>query len=104
MRTKTVLSCTAIAAVLVASAWACGPRGSTTTHAQAASQTPKAQPAPQAPRIPPEIGASEKTPPATPHGATRTEKDLLGEKAVPANAYYGVQTTRALENFQISGI
>jgi aspartate ammonia-lyase len=32
------------------------------------------------------------------------EKDLLGEKAVPADAYYGVQTARALENFQISGV
>ena len=37
-------------------------------------------------------------------GPTRTEHDLLGEKQVPADAYYGVQTTRALENFQISGI
>ena len=36
-------------------------------------------------------------------GPTRTERDLLGEKQVPANAYYGVQTVRALENFQISG-
>jgi aspartate ammonia-lyase len=36
--------------------------------------------------------------------ATRTEHDLLGEKAVPADAYYGVQTARALENFQISGV
>jgi aspartate ammonia-lyase len=35
---------------------------------------------------------------------TRTEKDLLGEKQVPADAYYGVQTLRALENFQISGV
>ncbi len=35
---------------------------------------------------------------------TRMEKDLLGEKAVPANAYYGVQTARALENFQISSV
>ncbi len=34
----------------------------------------------------------------------RVEKDLLGPKEVPANAYYGVQTARALENFQISGI
>lgn len=34
----------------------------------------------------------------------RTEKDLLGEKQVPADAYYGVQTARALENFQISGL
>lgn len=35
--------------------------------------------------------------------AMRMEHDLLGEKAVPANAYYGVETARALENFQISG-
>jgi len=36
--------------------------------------------------------------------ATRTEHDLLGDKQVRADAYYGVQTARALENFQISGI
>jgi aspartate ammonia-lyase len=35
---------------------------------------------------------------------SRTERDLLGEKQVPADAYYGVQTARALENFQISGV
>jgi aspartate ammonia-lyase len=34
----------------------------------------------------------------------RVEKDLLGEKQIPADAYYGVQTARALENFRISGI
>src|SRR3954454_11159134 len=34
----------------------------------------------------------------------RMEKDLLGQKEVPGNAYYGVQTARALENFQLSGI
>src|SRR5437868_10494145 len=34
----------------------------------------------------------------------RIEKDLLGEKEIPANAYYGVQTARALENFQLSGV
>src|SRR5262245_1884639 len=34
---------------------------------------------------------------------TRTEKDLLGEMQIPADAYYGVQTARALENFQLSG-
>src|SRR4030095_14610315 len=34
----------------------------------------------------------------------RIEKDLLGEKYIPNNAYYGVQTLRALENFQISGV
>jgi aspartate ammonia-lyase len=36
--------------------------------------------------------------------ATRLEHDLLGDKAVPAEAYYGVQTARALENFRISGV
>jgi len=35
---------------------------------------------------------------------TRLEHDLLGEREVPANAYYGVHTLRALENFSISGI
>lgn len=39
-----------------------------------------------------------------PAGRTRTERDLLGEKAVPADAYYGVQTARAMENFSISGV
>ena len=34
----------------------------------------------------------------------RVEKDLLGQKEIPASAYYGVQTARALENFQISDI
>lgn len=34
----------------------------------------------------------------------RVEKDLLGEKKVPAEAYYGIHTLRAMENFQISGI
>ncbi len=35
-------------------------------------------------------------------GATRLERDTMGEMAVPANAYYGVQTARAVENFPIS--
>ena len=34
----------------------------------------------------------------------RMEEDLLGEKAIPADAYYGVQTARALENFHITGV
>jgi len=34
----------------------------------------------------------------------RTEKDLLGEKQIPADKYYGVQTARGIENFQISGV
>src|SRR5499433_1989954 len=34
----------------------------------------------------------------------RVEKDLLGEKNIPADAYYGVQTARAIENFPLSGV
>lgn len=55
--------------------------------------------------------AQQPTPPpaakSSPQASTakpRVEKDLLGEKEVPGNAYYGVQTARALENFQLSGI
>jgi aspartate ammonia-lyase len=36
--------------------------------------------------------------------ATRVERDLLGVKEVPGDAYYGVQTARGLENFHISGV
>jgi aspartate ammonia-lyase len=35
---------------------------------------------------------------------TRIERDPLGELSVPAEAYYGVQTQRAVENFPISGL
>ncbi len=34
----------------------------------------------------------------------RIEKDSLGEVKVPANAYWGAQTQRAIENFPVSGI
>jgi len=34
----------------------------------------------------------------------RIEHDLLGERAVPAHAYYGIHTLRALENFPITGM
>lgn len=34
----------------------------------------------------------------------RIERDLIGELAVPAEAYYGVHTQRAIENFTITGI
>ncbi|HKQ19538.1 MAG TPA: aspartate ammonia-lyase [Candidatus Eisenbacteria bacterium] len=40
---------------------------------------------------------------AAPKGATRIEKDSLGSLEVPADAYYGVQTARAVANFPISG-
>src|SRR5436309_7978143 len=36
--------------------------------------------------------------------AVRTERDPLGEYAVPADAYYGIQTARAVDNFPISGL
>ena len=36
--------------------------------------------------------------------ATRVERDTMGELAVPAAAYYGVQTARAIENFPISSL
>jgi len=35
---------------------------------------------------------------------TRTERDWLGTRSVPASAYYGIETSRALENFPISGL
>jgi aspartate ammonia-lyase len=34
---------------------------------------------------------------------TRIEHDLLGDRTVPGDAYYGVHTLRALENFEITG-
>jgi aspartate ammonia-lyase len=37
-------------------------------------------------------------------GRTRVEHDLLGERQVPHEYYYGIQTLRALENFNISGV
>ena len=33
----------------------------------------------------------------------RIESDSIGTKQVPANAYYGVQSLRGCENFQITG-
>jgi len=35
---------------------------------------------------------------------TRIERDSMGEMTVPADAYYGAQTARAVENFPISGL
>lgn len=37
-------------------------------------------------------------------GGTRIERDTMGEVPVPADAYYGVQTARAIENFPISSM
>jgi aspartate ammonia-lyase len=41
--------------------------------------------------------------PQQPAGPSRVEKDLLGEKQVPADAYYGIQAMRGIENFKLSG-
>ena len=35
---------------------------------------------------------------------TRTEKDSLGTREIPAGVYYGIQTARAVENYPISGM
>lgn len=35
---------------------------------------------------------------------SRIEKDSMGERSLPATAYYGIQTLRAVENFPISGL
>ena len=37
-------------------------------------------------------------------GKTRSEHDLIGDREVPVEAYYGVQTLRGLENFCITGV
>ncbi len=37
-------------------------------------------------------------------GRTRSEHDLIGDREVPFEYYYGIQTLRALENFNISGV
>jgi hypothetical protein len=36
--------------------------------------------------------------------AMRLEHDLLGDYEVPADAYWGVHTARAVDNFPISGV
>ncbi len=40
----------------------------------------------------------------TNHATHRIEHDLLGDREIPGDAYYGVHTLRALENFDITGI
>ena len=72
-------------ALALAFIWACGPQEGSPPPSEAAPAAPAARASSQA-------------------GPTRMERDLLGEKAIPADAYYGVQTARALENFQISGV
>jgi aspartate ammonia-lyase len=35
---------------------------------------------------------------------TRTERDFLGAREIPSEAYYGVQTQRGMDNFRITGV
>lgn len=44
------------------------------------------------------------TPASETSGATRREHDLLGDGDVPAEAYFGIQTLRAQQNFHITGV
>ena len=48
-------------------------------------------------------GARNHTPDERAPMSTRREHDLLGDRDVPAEAYYGVHTLRAVENFPITG-
>ncbi|MEL6815332.1 MAG: aspartate ammonia-lyase, partial [Cyanobacteria bacterium J06598_3] len=43
-------------------------------------------------------------PNAVPPTEVRIEKDSMGELEIPAQAYYGIQTLRAIQNFPISGL
>ncbi len=38
------------------------------------------------------------------NSSSRIEHDFIGQKEIPGNVYYGVQTLRALENFNITGL
>src|SRR3954467_988637 len=50
----------------------------------------------------PRMNSDANTP--TTNKSFRTERDLMGEMKVPADAYYGAQTGRAVENFPISDL
>src|SRR5262245_16964774 len=85
--TASCIRCTALFAVIALSG-ACGSQQASRAEAEA----------------PRDATPVTRTVAAKVDGPRRMEKDLLGPKEIPAAAYYGVQTARALENFQISGI
>jgi aspartate ammonia-lyase len=87
MTRSTLTRGAAVVSIILGLCCACSETPQTTTAAEPAKRTAP-EPAKAAPK---------------PAGPARIEKDLLGEKEIPADAYYGVQTARALENFQISG-
>jgi aspartate ammonia-lyase len=49
------------------------------------------------------VGGQRRTGTQVTRRNTRREHDLLGDRDVPADVYYGVHTLRALENFPITG-
>jgi hypothetical protein len=55
-------------------------------------------------RLPAPLAGPEQGHGATRGGTVRREVDALGEVLVPADALYGAQTQRAVENFPISGL
>src|SRR5262245_39898415 len=75
-----------------------------TLVATLAAQQPTPSPAAAKRSAQPSTSPAAKPSAPPSNGQTRIEKDLLGEKEIPADAYFGVQTARALENFQLSGI
>jgi fumarate hydratase class II len=88
-----------------------GPRSKAASDAKARG-TPKAPGAPATGGGPKAPGAAgfgiaprvSPTPvPFTPPGATRVEKDTMGEMVVPADVLYGASTQRAVLNFPVSG-
>jgi aspartate ammonia-lyase len=89
-------------AVVLTSSWACS-SGNTRSSANTSQPDPVAAAVQRIGDEPRPLATSGR-PVGTAGTQTRTEHDLLGEKQIPADAYYGVQTARALENFQISGI
>src|SRR5262245_9514367 len=86
----------AMATLMVAFATACTGRDTT-------QPAPSNNPIPATPTTG-TTGTADATGATATTGNVRVEKHLVAEKQVPATAYYGVQTMRALENFQLSGI
>src|SRR6185369_7024236 len=80
--------------LVLALSWACS---SGTTRSSEATSQPNPDPAAAAVQRIPDEPRPLATSGTTGTTQTRTEHDLLGEKQIPANAYYGVQTARALE-------
>lgn len=79
-------------------------------HAKASTRQPTTKATPKRKATPGKSttkGASESEahtpqPSDTKAKATRTETDLLGAMEVPADAYYGIHTMRAMDNYRIS--